>query len=78
MCQQEYWLEMYETENQKNEKRFLQRFKDLKDYDENDWSNEACIYRAALKFHKRAAIKKVEEKMSKMDLDCNFIIKEIL
>ena len=60
-CQREYWLEMYNKENQKHEKRFIQR--EIKKYDESDLSNEAYLYRATLKYYSRAAIRKVEEQL---------------
>ena len=61
MCQREYWLEMHEKENQKYEKKFLQKFTKIRNYEKDDYSDEAIMYRAALKYHKRAAAKKVEE-----------------
>ena len=69
MCQRKYWLEMHSELDQKYQKRFKQMFKNVKSYNEDDCSDEAFRYKAGLKFYKRAALKKIEEEMSNMDLD---------
>ena len=63
MYQREYWLEMHHKENEKHMKRFLQKFKEIKCYDKSDYSDEAIWYRAALKYHKRAAIEAIQKRM---------------
>ena len=52
MCQRGYWLKMHQKENERNMKKFLQKFKEIKYYDKSDYSDEAIWYRAALKYHK--------------------------
>ena len=61
---------MYEKENQKNEKRFLQKFKEIRSYDKDDYSDEAVWYRVL----KQAAPKTVENRMLDKNLDCNFFL----
>ena len=63
MCQLAKWIEIYSKEHEKNMKKFLERFKKMKNYDKEDYSDEACLYRAALKYHKRAAIETVKRRM---------------
>ena len=74
MGQRKYWLEMYENEHQKYEKIYLQKFKEIRYYDQNDYSDEAIWYRICL----RAAPKTMKERMLDKNLDCNFFLEIVL
>ena len=78
MGQQEYWLEMYEKEHQKYEKKFLEKFKEIRNYDKNDFSDEAIQYRVGLKFHKQAALNMIKKGMLDKNLDCGFLLEMVL
>ena len=74
MGQQEYWLEMYEKEHQKYEKKYSEKFKEIRYYDQNDYSDEAIWYRIC----SQAAPKTMKRRMLDKNLDCNFFLEMVL